>query len=178
MQACWHPRSSLDARSKRDLLGPNLLSLAMKYDTALWDMWQQVVDVALVLEDDAELAVTFNQDITEVLSEAPSNWDMMMVGTCSDIHADEESRVSQHLFLPKFPDRPTRCAHSILWSYGGAAKFLASLPFRWELDWHINSAAFEGNWTTFWLEPALSEQLKNFTSMLQPERDEINLFDK
>jgi GR25 family glycosyltransferase involved in LPS biosynthesis len=175
--ACWFPQSSLDKRSKRDLLGPSLLSLAMKYAAALWDMWQEGVELALILEDDAELSVTFNQDITEILLEAPSNWDMMMVGTCSDIHATEESRVSQHLFLPKFPDRPTRCAHSILWSYNGARKLLSSLPFRWELDWHINSAASEGNWTTFWLEPALSYQVKNFTSMLQPERDEISLND-
>jgi len=175
MISCWRPHSTLDDRSHRDMIGPKLLSLVMKYVFALWNMWQEGVSVALILEDDAELKLTFSDDISAILREAPLDWDFIMVGTCSNIHATDDSlRVSQHLFLPTYPDRPTRCAHAILWSYSGAKKLLASMPIRWELDWHINSAAFEGNWTSYWAEPALSEQVQNYTSMLQTEREELS----
>jgi len=176
MIACWRPHSSLDGRSHRDFLGPKLLSLVIKYVTALWDMWQQGIDVALILEDDAELEPTFSQDITVALHEAPPHWDMIMVGTCSDIRATEESqRVSTHLFLPTFLDRPTRCAHAILWSYNGARKLISSMPIRWELDWHINSAASDGKWTSYWIEPAISFQKKSLASLLESERSELSI---
>ena len=172
--ACWRPQSTLDSRLKRDFMGPKLISSAMKYFLAVWDMWQQGLDVALILEDDAELAPTFTPEITAALLEAPPFWDMIVVGTCGDMHAFESQRVSQRLFQPPFPEFPTRCGHAILWSYSGAKKILASLPIIFEFDTHTNAAAGKGGWSAFWMEPALSYQRKSLTSLLQVERDELN----
>lgn len=173
--ACWRPQSSLDRRKQQDFIGPKVLSLSIKHVVAVWDMWQKGLDAALVFEDDAELVPTFNDDIKEVLQEAPLNWDMIMVGSCSGIHASEESlRVSRHLFRPTHSDTPTRCAHAILWSYSGAKKLLSTMPIRWTMDFHINSIAAEVNLQSYWMEPSLSEQTRKFLSILEPERVEVS----
>jgi GR25 family glycosyltransferase involved in LPS biosynthesis len=168
--ACWRPNSTLSTRTNQPILGPKVLSLAMKHIMAVWDIWQQGFEYALVLEDDAELALSFSDDVSAALQEAPSDWDMIVVGTCWNFHTtDERKRVSQHLFLPAFP---TRCTHAILWSYSGARKLLSSLPIHWAMDYHINFAATEGKWITYWMEPAVSFQTDSFSSLLESERNE------
>jgi GR25 family glycosyltransferase involved in LPS biosynthesis len=103
--------------------------VSISHIIAVWDMWQQDLDVALVFEDDAELSASFSDDLAATLQEAPFDWDMIIVGFCFNFHANDESqRVSQHLFRPPFRDRSTRCAHAIFWSYSGAKKLLSSLP--------------------------------------------------
>ena len=169
--ACWNPQSTLDRRNQMGYMPPKILSVTIKYIAALWDMWLRGLEVALVLEDDAELVPTFNHDVESALQEAPTGWDLIMVGTCLGIHATDESlRVSPHLFRPTFPNRPTRCGHAILWSYNGARKVLESMPLRFPLDWHINYLSEEVDLQSYWMEPALSEQARNFSSLLESER--------
>jgi len=171
--ACWRPNITLSSRSRQTALGPRVLSLAIKHIIAVWDMWQNGLEVALVLEDDAELASTFSQDVLTSLEEVPPNWDMIMVGTCFNLHSTEEShRVSQHLYRPISSNLATRCTHAILWSYNGARKLLSSLPIRWAIDFHINAVASETDWESYWMEPALALQSKTLPSLLQVERDE------
>jgi GR25 family glycosyltransferase involved in LPS biosynthesis len=170
--ACWRPNNTLSSLSRQTALGPRVLSLAIKHIIAIWDMWQNGLEVALVLEDDVELASTFSQDVLSSLEEVPLNWDMITVGTCFNLHSTDESRrVSQRLYRPISSNLATRCTHAILWSYNGARKLLASLPIRWAIDFHINAVAGEADWESYWMEPALALQSEALPSLLQSERD-------
>jgi len=154
---CWAPMSLLDSRTMFDgMMGPKVVSLAMKHVLAVWDLFDSGGNAIVVLEDDAMLIDNFVTNTKAAIAAAPAGWDLIVLGSCFGILADSaEPRLGGILARAQ---NCSRCTHALMWSYDGAKKLLESLPLRWPLDLQLNMAGKDRSWNCYWLEPPIAKQ--------------------
>ena len=142
---------------------PAVISLLMKHCHIIEDIVRCGYASSLVFEDDAILVDGFTQKFNHYVSQLPSEWDLLWVGTCCDIHArniNDDSNI--------YDGNRSRCCHAYLISLECAKKIRDDM-YRVDtaIDWYYNTLIQRHSLKSYWAEPPLSFQNKSFKTTLQ-----------
>ena len=134
-------------------LTPRILSVALTHLSAIYDIILLDLEYALVLEDDVFFQPLFPDQLSSLISNAPSWWDIIFLSQCYPEMAGAAWNGGGKEETPGLWRMPTsRCADAYLISQEGARKLLSSMPLRFTNDHHLNivpGTAF------YWADPFL-----------------------
>jgi GR25 family glycosyltransferase involved in LPS biosynthesis len=114
---------------------------------------------ALLLEDDVILDDNFNEKFNRYIKGLPSDWDMVYIGTCSNIHIDNKLLENdKHIYL----GGGTRCGDGFMITKESAKKIVnyfnsvdyIDLP----IDHWLNVPIKKLNLKVYWMEPNIVKQ--------------------
>ena len=130
---------------------------------------QKIVDndypYGLILEDDVYLTDNFAKEFDSILSNCPSNFDVISLGSCCGIqHNDADQSTDQNRLFRVDPPRG-RCGYAQLLS-NKACKIAIqeSIPFSWPADWQIYNIVSNNThhpFVTYWIEPPIAFEGSN-----------------
>ena len=107
---------------------------------------------AFIIEDDLLLKPNFTNDFNIMMSELPNDWDVVIVGSGCNLHANN---IIEGKKFYKAPNPATRCLDSYLLSQKAAIKIMETIiPFQLVSDWEIAYHLYIHNLNTYWLEPS------------------------
>ena len=114
---------------------------------------------ALLLEDDVILDDNFNDKFNTYIKELPTDWDMVYIGTCLNIHIDNKLlKNNKHIYV----GGGTRCGDGFMITKEAAKKIVnyfnsvdhIDLP----IDHWLNIPIKELNLKVYWMEPNIVKQ--------------------
>ena len=114
---------------------------------------------ALLLEDDIILDDNFNEKFNTYIKELPSDWNMVYIGTCSNIHINNKLlENNKHIYLGD----GTRCGDAVMITKETARKivnyFNSVNNIELPIDHWLNILIKELNLKVYWMEPNIVKQ--------------------
>lgn len=132
------------------VLNPAEISCTIKHILAIKKVAEN--GDAFIIEDDLLLKEHFIEDFNSMISDLPNDWDLIMVGSGCNLHADNITN-DKKFYKAKNP--ATRCLDSYLISQKAAQKIIDTIiPFQLVSDWEVAYHIYLHNLTTYWLEPS------------------------
>jgi len=116
-------------------------------------------DYALLLEDDVILDENFNEEFNTYIKELPSDWDMVYIGTCLNIHIDNKLlKNDKHIYVGS----GTRCGDGFMITKEAAIKIINyynSVKYiDLAIDHWLNIPMKELKLKVYWMEPNIVKQ--------------------
>ena len=138
------------------------ISLIFKHNYIWEQMVENDIENVLVLEDDVVFADDFIEKFNEYITELPTDYDLLWVGTCCGIHATVTSE--SHIY----EGSGSRCTHAYMINKKCATKMLEHHKINNSpTDFMFNEAIRKYGLRNYWLEPSLIDQNEIFNSSVQ-----------
>lgn len=153
----------LNIEGHRDrFLKQSEISLMLKHNYIWEQMVEKNIENVLVLEDDVVFEDNFIEKFNKYTEELPSDYDLLWVGSCCNIHAT----ITEGKYLYK--ENGSRCTHAYMISKKCASKILEYNKINNSpVDFMFNEAIIKYDLINYWLEPSLLNQNNNFKSSIQ-----------
>ena len=153
----YHPRD-IETWDHHGLSGGSIgeTSCALKHRDAMRRQIAEGIDVAIILEDDVELPDGFGEDLERYLREfSDLNGDVLMIGTCFDMHV-EELEPDRSVYLA--PVHHGRCTHAYAVTLDAAQIIVPELEHMPKGIGHdLNDIVERHGLTMCWVEPGLRQ---------------------
>jgi glycosyl transferase family 25 len=153
----YHPRD-IGTWDHEGLSGDSLgeTSCALKHRDAMRRQVAEGIDVAVILEDDVELPDGFGEDLERYLAEfAQLSGDVVMIGTCFDMHVSE-LEPGRSVYIA--PSHHGRCTHAYAVTLDAARIIVADLEHMPKGIGHdLNDVIERRGLTMCWVEPGVRQ---------------------
>jgi GR25 family glycosyltransferase involved in LPS biosynthesis len=139
-------------------ISPGSLSLVLKHVQAWKNQLENNYENILVLEDDCEIPLNFNQYIESIINEhkQDNKCELIMVGTCLGFVSPSYLSNGKHIFY--HPYQKTRCTHGYIISKKCAQKMIDGFKnFNLPIDFKMNEVIQLENINVGWVEPGLRQ---------------------
>jgi GR25 family glycosyltransferase involved in LPS biosynthesis len=152
----WRRRTALTQRIPFRELTPAEIAVGISHAEAFRRIAAREPEWGFVFEDDVLLDPDFAERLDVYLPELPPDADLVFVGTCCGLHAND---VEPGVHFYRQGDPSSRCCDSYLVSRR-AARILAkaAVPFVVTMDWELSYHAARHDLHVYWLEPPLAVQ--------------------
>lgn len=145
------------------VLNPAEISCTIKHILAIKEISEQDDEIGLVLEDDAiPIENNFSDKISELISNAPSNWDSIFIGLgCGLEFMNQKLHKSQLINgnFVKVNHPATNCAEAYLLKKESAKRIYESIiPFQLVSDWELAYQFYKLDMNVYWSIPPLFYQ--------------------
>lgn len=146
------------------------LSLHLKHIHVYKLMMTENIDEALIFEDDVILSDDFMNKLTNYMTQAPTDYDMVFIGDGCQLHIPTSQLVPNQNIYKKCIDTndegyggATRCTDSYVIHNRCAKKicdYMTNLKYKINspVDWWLNVAARDNNLSVYWAEPTIVTQ--------------------
>tara|TARA_R110002051_G_scaffold324514_1_gene422105 strand:- start:833 stop:1441 length:609 start_codon:yes stop_codon:yes gene_type:complete len=150
----WRAKTSVRYRRLED----GHASLGCKHIQAYKDIVFNRYKSSLILEDDVILCDSFEEKFNLFLSQTPSDWDFIYIGSACGLRVDWcEVNPEQSAYKRYHP--ASKCTDSYCIKLEAAEKILETIiPFSCPIDFELNYQMELHNMNVYWWEPTLVEQ--------------------
>jgi GR25 family glycosyltransferase involved in LPS biosynthesis len=139
------------------------ISLVLKHKYVFDDVVKNNYQNVVVFEDDIILVDDFNNKLNNYMEQLPSDYDILWIGTCCNLHANNIS-VDKNVYEVS---HGSRCTHAYVISNSACRKINDIFDGVYQpIDWFFNSSIKTQNMRNFWAEPELSTQDLSFNSAI------------
>ncbi len=140
------------------------ISLILKHEECLKRIVENNYQNSVIFEDDIVLCENFVEKLDIYTSQLPQDYDLLWIGTCCDL---QHSPIEQNKFVYQ-NERGSRCTHAFLISLDCVKKILSVMKsVYFPTDFFYNKMIRDFRLKSFWAEPALVTQNKNYKSSIQ-----------
>jgi len=136
-RSCWNPSFTEFTYPLDREVTISELSLAMKQTAAMFDVFRKGYMAGLIITGHMYVTPNFVERLTVVLSEAPIDWDFIIIGGCRENESEHrgQEKVSANLWRVD----KSLCSDAYLVSENGVNKALNHLPIIAPIDIHIQT---------------------------------------
>lgn len=136
------------------------ISLNLKHFKTMQKFAKTNEEVALFLEDDIIPNPDYAEQIKFILSNIPSDYDMIFIGSgCGDVFRKQRLKNSKKINDNCHEIQSTNCTEAYLISRNAAIKLYEnSLPFSLPIDWELGYRIIQLNLKVYWWFPHIFEQ--------------------
>lgn len=153
--------SEFDFMGNRRKLRIPEISIMLKHLVVWSDMIDRDIKTALILEDDVILCDNFVDKFNEQIKELSPTFDFVWVGSCCDMNIPFNG---EHLIR----NNQSRCAHGYLLNHKTAKILIQNLRYNnFPVDIFFNLVINKFNLESYWMEPDLIRQSKQFETSIQ-----------
>lgn len=140
------------------------ISLILKHEECLRRIVENNYRNSVIFEDDIVLCNDFVNKLDVYTLQLPQDYDLLWIGTCCNL---QHSPIEHKKFVYQNM-RGSRCTHAFLISLECAKKILKEMKYVYfPSDFFYNKMIKDFTLKSFWAEPALVTQNKNYKSSVQ-----------
>jgi GR25 family glycosyltransferase involved in LPS biosynthesis len=129
------------------------ISLTIKHGMVFQELSKYDSEYFIILEDDAILCDNFEKHLNQYLSETPSDWDAIYIGSGCNL---KPKNIEPNKLAYKMDHPSSKCSDSIIIKKNAITQLASTwFPFHLVIDWELGYQHYLHKHNVYWWEPSL-----------------------